>query len=91
MNDDKDEAIKELQAAMMQETQMIADLGMRLETMRGLLYKHGVFSPAEHDQVHAIRRQEWNDFVQARLPAAVDVKKHAVLRRLLVEFEGKPQ
>jgi hypothetical protein len=91
MSDHRDDAIKELQAAVIQDTQTIADLSMRIETIRALLHQRGVFSHAEHQQMHTLRLQQWNDFVQARLPVAVDAKKHAVLRRLFEEFQGKSQ
>jgi len=91
MSDHRDDAIKELQFAMIEETEMIADLSVRIETIRALLHQRGVFSHAEHQEMHTLRLQQWNDFVQARVPVAVDAKKHAVLRRLFDEFQGKPQ
>ena len=89
MNDERDEAIRQLHAAMTQAMQMIADHSMRIRTMRDLLYEHGIFSHAEHEQMHTVRLQQWNDFVQARLPAAVDANRHDVIRRLLEEFEDR--
>ena len=91
MIDDKDAEIKELQLAVTQDLQIIVELWIGLETMRALLFQHGVLSGAEHEQLHAVRLQQWNDFVQARLPATVETRKNALLRRLLEEFKGRPQ
>lgn len=81
----------DLRKAVLMLIERTTDLRLHVETLRALLYAHGVVSDAEFEALLRTRQQAYEAGLAERLKGTSEEFRLEALRRLLEAHDNKPQ